>query len=214
MPAHEPSRLPLKPKRLTKARYYSSVVLLYGITLLVAWLLSPFYPQSATPIYANPLPVAAETESTPEPPPVRQIISGKPVRLVIAAARVDLPVQEGHYNPADQSWSLSGTRVNFAVPSALPNDAGGNTFIYGHNYPYVLGRLPQLKVGDIAQVFTDNGYVFTYTYQTRQSFKPNDASVFRYQGPPILSVQTCDGRWNQLREIFSFSFTKVEPHGG
>lgn len=200
--------------KLAVARYYVSIAAVYGLTLLLAWYLSPLYPlrPQAEALYATPPVPPVTTEPAAPPPPT--VISGRPVRLVIKDARIDLEVQEGHFNKIDRTWSLSGTHANFATVTSLPNDTAGNTLLYGHNYPYVLGRLPQLKPGAVAQLFTDNGYVFTYSFTAGERYKPDDVSVFRYQGPPILSVQTCEGSWNQWRHVARFSFVGVETYGG
>jgi sortase (surface protein transpeptidase) len=131
------------------------------------------------------------------------------VRVVVPRLGVDLPVDEGNYDEANQTWTLSGYHAQFAVASMVANDYQGNTFIYGHNNPSVFGKLKQLVPGDSMQLYTDNGLVFNYVYDTYADLQPNDGSVFKYDGPPRATIQTCAGSWNELRRMYHFDFKEV-----
>jgi LPXTG-site transpeptidase (sortase) family protein len=190
--------------QFTKARYYSSVSVLYAITLLFAFaLFSPFHGSQS--VAATRLPVElvkAEAAS--------QILIGKPVRIVINDVSIDLPIDEGRYNSADGSWSLSGYHAQFAMMTPLANNTEGNTFIYGHNNKYVFGPIKRVSPGAIAQIYTDNDKVFYYSYQNTYAVAPDNTSILQYQGPSILTVQTCSGAWNEQRQMYVFKFDKVE----
>src|SRR5580765_4459047 len=118
---------------LRKARYYSSVsginlaLLLCLVYIVNPFLLLPRHPQAAAAVVPVIKPVVME----------KPRISGKPVRIVISSVQIDLTVDEGSYNPADDSWSLSGYHAQYATTSAPANDRDGGTFIYGHNNKFV-----------------------------------------------------------------------------
>jgi LPXTG-site transpeptidase (sortase) family protein len=188
-----------------RARYYSSVTLVYAITLLFAFV--AFKPVSATHNLASATNLPVELVEAEQQ---QQVISGKPVRVVIADVGIDLPVDEGRYNPADSSWSLSGYHAQYAMMTPLANDNQGNTFIYGHNNKYVFGPLKKINQGSIAKVYTDSGKVFYYWYQSTYAVAPDNTSVLDYQGPSILTIQTCSGSWNEQRQMYVFTFDKVE----
>lgn len=197
-----------EPSIKQKARYYSSVSGLYLMTLLFAlYVFSPWF------LYNKPTPFTAAVlaqPSLPLPAAAVKITSGKPVRVVIPRLSLDLPVNEGLYNPSDQTWTLSGYHAHFATISKLANDYSGSTFIYGHNNKHVFGPLKSLIPGDHVQLFTDNGHVFLYTYQNSENVKPDQVSLFDYQGPPILVIQTCSGSFNEWRQVFFFNLNKLE----
>lgn len=144
-------------------------------------------------------------------PPAFIPISGKPVRLVIPDSNIDLPIDEGFYNETDGSWTLSDFHLQYAMMTMLANNHTGNTFIYGHATDRVLGTLTRQTptVGSLAQVYTDNGHIFTYKFQSSRSLTPDDTSIFSYSGPPILTVQTCTGSVSEWRTMFTFTFEKV-----
>lgn len=162
-----------------------------------------------TPILANTPVVMTTPKEAAQPALVVQ--SGQPVRLVIAAAGIDLPIDEGYYDPSNDSWTLSDTRLQHAMITMPANNHSGNTFIYGHGTDQVLGSLSKrpLDVGTIAEIHTDNGRVFTYTFQSSHNFTPEDTDIFTYNGPPILTVQTCTGSASEWRTMYTFSFQKV-----
>jgi LPXTG-site transpeptidase (sortase) family protein len=186
----------------TKARYYSSVALLYVLTLLFAlFIIRPFPGSNHTVAASANLPVEAAAVQ-----PSKQILTGKPLRIVIPSVGIDLQIDEGRYNPADGSWSLSGYHAQFAVITSLANDRQGNTFIYGHNNKYVFGPIKKINTGDIAQIYTDSGRIFNYRYQSTYAVTPDNTSVLDYQGSSILTVQTCSGAWNEQRQMYTFKF--------
>lgn len=152
---------------------------------------------------SRPMPIAAAA-------PLR--ISGRPVRIVIPDSQVDLPIDPGYYDDTTGSWTLSGYRAQFAMMSTLANNLGGDTFIYGHNNNYVFGALRHHTpaVGATAYVYTDNGHIFTYTFVSSSSYDPNDTSVLDYNGPSILTIQTCTGSLNEWRTMYRFIFNSVQ----
>ena len=186
-----------------KARYYSSVTLIYLVTLLFAY--SVFNPSIIFHSKAEAL--KSSNEFAPIP---KKIIYGMPVRIVVPSQSIDLQIDKGEYNPVDNSWTLSGYNAQFAMSTSLPNNNTGNTFIYGHNNQHVFGPLKRLNPGDQALVYTDNNHVFTYTYDSASEVSPEDTSVLRYRGHAILTIQTCSGDWNEWRKMYKFDFTKVD----
>ncbi|MNH26302.1 Sortase family protein [compost metagenome] len=130
---------------------------------------------------------------------------------MITDSNIDLPINEGFYNEADGSWTLSDFHLQYAMMTMLANNHSGNTFVYGHATDQVLGPLVQNPpaVGSLAQIYTDNGHVFTYAFQSSRTLTPNDTSIFSYSGPPILTVQTCTGSISEWRTMFTFTFLKV-----
>jgi len=194
--------------RRQQARFYSSVAAVYASTILfVAYVAQPLLPFASR--------VAALSPSQQQPhislSNSVQITSGLPVRIVIPASGVDLPVDQGYYDSATDSWTLSGYHAQFAMISTLANNYGGETFIYGHNNNYVFGALRHVTPaqGSSALVYTSNGHVFAYRFTGSQSVGPTDTAVLNYQGPPIMVIQTCTGSLNEWRTMYNYSFTKV-----
>jgi LPXTG-site transpeptidase (sortase) family protein len=142
----------------------------------------------------------------PSVPRIVSAISGTPTRIVIDSIAMDLPVGVGTYDPATDSWTLSDDQAYYADNSVPVNDSNGMTLIYGHARSSVFGALPNLQVGAIADIYTDNGRVFHYRYQSLSQVDPSDVSIFTSSGPPGLTLQTCAGAWDMYRSLYSFVF--------
>jgi sortase (surface protein transpeptidase) len=193
--------------RAKHARFYSSAALLYGFTMAFAW-----YVLQPTWLFTHGGDVVLAKQVQPAPvQPATATVAGRPVRIVIPDSGVDLPVDVGAYDPQTKEWSLSGYHAQFATISSMANNLTGDTFIYGHNNNYVFGALrhhtPALKAP--ALIYTDNGHIFRYTFAQTYSVGPEDTSVLTYDGPPVLTIQTCTGSLNEWRTMFVFNFESV-----
>lgn len=140
----------------------------------------------------------------PLPEQTPELIVGKPTRLHIPSLDIDLNVVDGSYDANTHSWTLSTDKAHYALPSMQPNNAHGNTLIYGHNRKEVFARLPNIAPGAKAYVTTSNGYKFTYEYNSSKTVDPTNVDIFAYEGAPQLTVQTCTGTWFQNRQLFTF----------
>jgi sortase family protein len=134
---------------------------------------------------------------------------GTPVRIQIPSLAVDLDVADGYFNSATKKWTLSNDKAHYAVKTPLPNNVGGNTFIYGHNRPGVFKKLAQIKLGAEVSIIVEGGSRFVYSFKGAYETNPDDDSMFAYQGPPMLTVQTCSGLWYQNRQLFLFDLKEI-----
>jgi hypothetical protein len=190
--------------KLKKAKYYSSVTLLYFVTLLFALLVfEPF------PLFGQKTVSAITPVTISDTTALKSLTAGKPVKIIIPGVAIDLPIDEGIYNESDATWTLSGYHAQFAMLSNYANDTEGNTFIYGHNNKFVFGPIKAIHPNDTALLYTDNGHVFSYSFIETRATIPEDTSVLNYEGPPILTIQTCSGSWNEKRQMYTFKFSEV-----
>jgi LPXTG-site transpeptidase (sortase) family protein len=141
--------------------------------------------------------------------PKAATISGEPNHIDIPSLDMSLPVINGYYSPSTQQWTLTLSDVQYATITPPPNNASGNTYLYGHYRPEVFARLHLIQIGSDAVITTTNGHTFTYQLESVRTTVPTDDSLFKYQGPPILTVQTCTGTFFQYRELFTFKLVKV-----
>lgn len=132
-------------------------------------------------------------------------ITGTPVRIVIPAAGIDLPVVKGQYFFGSNAWSVSDKAANYAPNTAKLNDTAGKTFIYGHATPRVFGSTLSLKAGDTAYVYSANNHIFNYRLVRETVVNPSDTGIFAtFEGKPGLVLMTCDGTWSQVRRVMYF----------
>lgn len=142
------------------------------------------------------------------------VISGKPTHITIDGTAIDLPLIDGYYDAASDSWTLSNTEAQFAVISSRANNQQGTTFIYGHGTTAVFGEIGEHHppLGTTAHISTDSGRTFTYSLVDIHDYTPNDTSILRNlnDGPPRLIVQTCSGALSQWRTMFIFHYQGVQ----
>lgn len=158
----------------------------------------------------QPKPAIAPDVATKPSSAVTYKVAERPVSLYVPKLNLFLEIDEGFYSPVSKAWNLSNTRAQWATITPRANNKEGNTFIYAHNYPAVFGRLSELAEGDEFILLGEGGHTFVYTMSSRYETNPYDDRLFYYTGPPILTVQTCSGVWDQNRLLVSFKLTRVE----
>jgi LPXTG-site transpeptidase (sortase) family protein len=160
---------------------------------------------SADPAFFKP-----KTTATPVTTPSKPVTSGHPVNISIPSVDINVSVVDGYFDAKTQDWTLGLHTAQWGTMTPEPNDTSGNTYIYGHYRPEVFAYMHVIKPGAEAVVTTDNGLKFVYTYESSETVDPTDTSLFNYQGPPIMTVQTCSGSWFQNRTLYKFDFIRVE----
>ena len=193
-------------KRLFALLKRSYVQAAIGIVLILAGLVMWHLRTNFETINAMPASHSTVRASAPK----AATISGQPTHIAIPSLNMSLPVIPGYYYPATKEWTLTLSEVQYATITPPPNNASGNTYLYGHYRPEVFAYLHLIKIGADAVITTSNGHTFTYQLESIRSTVPTDDSLFKYQGPPILTIQTCTGTFFQYRQLFTFklvSFT-------
>lgn len=150
----------------------------------------------------------AQSVTFPQPkskPPQKKRLQGVPVRMDIPSLSISLPIDPGYFNAQNSTWTLSLDKAHYATTTPEANNIEGNTFLYGHNRKGVFMTLSSIAPGSELIITTSNNLEFRYTFETTQTVKPSDGSVFNYQGPPIVTIQTCSGSFYQNRQMFFFS---------
>lgn len=133
-----------------------------------------------------------------------------PHRVLIAELGIDVKVINGYYDNKTKEWTLSKDKAQFATITQKPNTTNGNTFIYGHAKKSVFGKLASTRVGTIANVVTADNRIYVYKYKYSYTVAPEDSSLFSYIGPPILTLQTCSGFYDQHRTMYVFELIGVK----
>lgn len=195
---------------LHKVTFYGSIGVIYLLTIGVigAVVSTPHLSKSS----AAPSETPKVATVLPSPTPIN-IISGEPVRLVIAAANIDLPVAKGTYDQQSKSWTLSNDKAHFAVMTEQPNNLAGTTFIYGHGTGGVFGKIGNNRppTGTIAQIYTKNKHIFLYKLSEVTDRKPSETNILQntHKGEPRLIIQTCTGIFSEWRTMFIFTLEGV-----
>lgn len=188
-----------------KKRYFY-LQLFIGVALILTGMFLWHLRTSNAFVDSQPsVPHTNQTASAPK----AATVTGSPMNISIPSLNMNLPVINGYYDKQTKEWTLTLDKVQYATITPPPNNAGGNTFLYGHYRPEVFARLHLIKVGATAVITTANHHTFTYQLTNIRVTNPNDDSLFNYQGPPELTVQTCTGTFFQYRQLFTFKLVSA-----
>lgn len=134
---------------------------------------------------------------------------GVPTHLYIPSLGLNLEVIKGSYDSLLATWTLTPNKAQFATATRELNTKGGLSLIYGHDVPKVFKATANMKLGDLVEVQTENGFVFTYKYVSSEVISPDDTGFLSYKGKPRLSLLTCTGLWYQYRHLMNFNLVGV-----
>ncbi len=167
-------------------------------------------------LFPSPAPVNFDTVASAAPRRLKEampikVVLGIPTRIVVPSVNIDLPVRMGAYDSATQTWTLDNQSAFYAANSVPANDSNGATLLYAHAQRGLFVNIPHIAQGATAQVYTDSGKVFSYTFASTRKVKPDDMSVFDNSGAPSLTLLTCSGIFDTYRTLVSFSLSGVTP---
>lgn len=139
------------------------------------------------------------------------IISGIPNRIIVPSLSIDLPVLTQSYSNTTRTWPVSRSEANYASNTAPVNNSSGETLIYGHNSRSVFGPLLDLEPGSLVYVYTDNGHIFKYIYQSSEDVTPTKLSIFddMAKAPAGLKLITCNGPYFEYRHLMSLKLLQA-----
>ncbi|MDB5162451.1 MAG: peptidase sortase [Candidatus Saccharibacteria bacterium] len=195
----------MSKRRTSHSRIINSAIAVMNLCVLGTFVAILF--PAPEPMYIQP--VANVASQRLVGPAQQKINLGIPTRVVVASMNIDLPVRTGSYDQASNTWTLDTQSAFYADRSVPVNDSNGTTLIYGHARQGLFAMLPNISTGATAEVYTDTGKIFSYSFSSNHQVTPDDTSVFVDSGAPILALQTCSGPFDTYRTLVSFNFTGV-----
>lgn len=121
-----------------------------------------------------------------------------PVAISIQSQKIELPIIPSEIR--NNKWEATTKGVSYLKGSALPGEKG-NSILYGHNWPNLLGNLSKVKPGDKITInFQDNSskdFLVEYTAKV----KPDQTSVLESSLDNRITLYTCSGFLDSLRLV-------------
>lgn len=125
--------------------------------------------------------------------------SGKvPAVLKIPSLALILPIIPTKID--NYKWEATNEGISYLVSSALPGDLG-NSVMYGHNWPTLLGRLPQIKNGDPIEVLFSDGSVRSFAVKFTSVVTPDQTHVIQPTDDSRMTIYTCTGFMDSKRFV-------------
>jgi len=167
--------------RLKKTRQIDYLLLLSGILCLMygfVLLMRRHTPIEVSPISDSPQQLFPSTISIPS------------LELILPVTHSDL---------RDGKWEISDSAVSYLSSSPVPGTKG-NSVLYGHNWPSLLGELDRIKPGDRIKV-SGNGQEVNYLVYYVTTVSPSDVSIYDDTTDYRLTLYTCSGFMDSKRLV-------------
>lgn len=127
-----------------------------------------------------------------------QTSANLPQMLAIDDLDIALPIIEARYDT--QKWDTTPYGVSYLNTSPSPGEIG-NSILYGHNWPNLLGSLTKAKPGQIVEItFTDKSKKkFKITYI--QEVTPDQSHILSQTTDRRITLYTCSGFLDRKRFV-------------
>lgn len=114
----------------------------------------------------------------------------QPVEITLPTLKKTLPIFPEKVSK--DTWQTSASGVSYLSTSPIPGEKG-NSILYGHNWPNLLGGLSKMKPGDrISIAFTD-GSVREFVVAYTTTVNPDQVEILKSSEDSRLTLYTCTG---------------------
>lgn len=138
---------------------------------------------------------------TPKLTPLESRVSLSPYPTSIAIPKIGviLPILPSEYK--NNKFQTTKDGVSYLLTSPAPGTVG-NSVMYGHNWPNLLGKLPQVMPGD--KIIVSHGtkkiiYSVIFTYVVNA----NETHIHKNTNDTRLTLYTCTGLFDTKRFVIT-----------
>lgn len=131
-----------------------------------------------------------------------KVYSGEryPTVLRIADLSIELPVFPASVNGG--RWQATTRGVSYLTGSPIPGDLG-NSILYGHDWPSLLGNLKNAKVGNRVEVVFSDGSIKNFVIRFIQEVSPSETAILDQSSDKRITLYTCSGFLDSKRFVVS-----------
>ncbi|MCA9343272.1 sortase, partial [Candidatus Saccharibacteria bacterium] len=121
-----------------------------------------------------------------------------PTQLVISELSIDLPIYPTEIIEGD--WEEIDNGLLYLKESPLPGEIG-NSVIYGHNTPNLLGNMYSIKTGSQIQVEYSDKTTQTFVVISAFNVTPEQTHILNGSTNSKLTIFTCNGFFDEKRFV-------------
>ncbi len=125
-----------------------------------------------------------------------------PVRLTINSAKIDLPIYSAKIHHGQ--WEDTKDGVSYLDITPAPGEKG-NSVLYGHNWPNLLGNLSNVKTGQEIQITLSDGSVRTFIVEFISVVNPDSTYILYPTSDNRITLYTCTGFLDSKRLVVTAS---------
>ena len=121
-----------------------------------------------------------------------------PVRLRITRLKIDLPVIPTALE--NGKWTATDRGASYLVSTPLPGGIG-NSVLYGHNWPNLLGRIVRIKPGDLIEIQLSDGTTRNFRVKYTATVTPDQTHILAPSDDKRITLYTCIGFLDSKRFV-------------
>lgn len=165
--------------------------LLIGLGIICFILATLFYLQRNNPqrlaFAINDLPAQSDTIET-----------ALPTEIIIKDLSLDLPILPAKLEKG--KWEAATKGISYLSSSPIPGEKG-NSILYGHNWPNLLGNILKLKTGQVIIIKFADGLTKNFVIDSTASVSPKEISILAPSKTAQITLYTCAGFLDNKRFV-------------
>ncbi len=126
-----------------------------------------------------------------------------PTEIIIKDINLDLPIIPSKLEKGE--WEATTKGVSWLSSSPLPGTKG-NSILYGHNWPNLLGNILKLKPGQVIRIKFADGSTKLFVIDSTTSVSPKEVSVLAPSKTPRVTLYTCSGFLDSQRFVIGAKY--------
>ncbi len=168
---------------------FSKVLIGLGIIFFIS--ATFFYFQQNNPqrlsFAINDLPIQSDTKNT-----------ALPTEIIIKDINLDLPIIPAKLEKG--KWEATTKGVSYLSSSPIPGEKG-NSILYGHNWPNLLGNIPKLKPGQVIKIKYADGKMKEFIINSTVIVSPKEVGILAPSEKSQITLYTCTGFLDSKRFV-------------
>lgn len=130
--------------------------------------------------------------------PLDAASSELPLEIIIPDIKIDLPIIPAKMNKG--KWEATTKGVSYLVSSPIPGQKG-NSVLYGHNWPNLLGNITKLKPGQPITIKFADGSVKNFRIDATVTVSPDETDILTPSEDQRITLYTCTGFLDSKRFV-------------
>lgn len=127
-----------------------------------------------------------------------KIVKKTPVSIQIESIGVHLPMLPAKITK--EGWETTSQGVSYLTSSPVPGN-DGNSILYGHNWPSLLGNLVRIKPGDNIRVYYSDGTFSEFIVEKTDTVAPDQMGILDQTSDKRITIYTCTGFLDSKRFV-------------
>lgn len=128
-----------------------------------------------------------------------------PIRITIPILNIENSIYESSIN--NGQWESTTEGVSYLSSSPNPGDTG-NSILYGHNWPSLLGNLHKIKPGDQIEILMSDGEKRIFVVKFTSIVNPEQTHILNQTKDKRITIYTCIGFLDSKRFVATAVLSK------